>query len=105
MAKKIIVTESQLKKLVQHQAMKKLNEGVTFNDEESMGDELNVDTEDGKFVDGEEMTTDEMNTEMGMEDEMGDISLNEGKLKLKDTFNKLTKNPIINSLSSQVLKK
>jgi hypothetical protein len=106
MGKKIIVTESQLKRLIQHQAKMKLNEGMSFDDNTSTdemlaNDELDLDVEDGQFVDDTmEMGIDAM--EMGVEDDT--ISLNEGKLKLKDTFNKYMSNPIIDSLSSQVKK-
>jgi hypothetical protein len=51
MGKKIVITEGQLKRLVQYQTKTKLNEGITFGDEDKMRDELNLDVEDGKFVD------------------------------------------------------
>jgi hypothetical protein len=126
MGKKIILHESQLKRLIQHQSKVKLNEGITFNDEEQMKDELNLDVEGGKFVDGKdekpynpiddahsenETASDRMyNSDewvKAQQDAMEEdsISLNEGQLKLKDTFNKLTGNPIIKSLSSEILKK
>jgi hypothetical protein len=123
MGKKLIITESQLKRLVQYQTKTKLNEGVTFGDEDKMRDELNLDVEDDKFVDEKpynpiddahsehETAWDRMyNSDewvRAQQDALEDdaISLNEGQLKLKDTFSKFTGNPIINSLSSKILKK
>ncbi len=116
MGKKLVITESQLKRLIQYQTKMKLNEGVTFNDVESMSeDELNLDTEDGKFVDDtvsddatslpSPLNDEPISDEMSDEDMYSDISLNEGQLKLKDTFNKFIGNPIIKSLSSEIIKK
>ena len=115
MGKKIILHESQLKRLIQYQSKVKLNEGITPNGEEQTKDELNLDVEDGKFVDDNSSERETAMDRMYNSDdwvraqqdamEEDSISLNEGQLKLKDTFNKLTGNPIIKSLSSEILKK
>lgn len=123
MGKKIVITEGQLKRLVQYQTKTKINEGITFGDEDKMRDELNLDVEDGKFVDEKpynpiddahsehETAWDRMyNSDewvRAQQDALEDdtISLNEGQLKLKDAFSKFIGNPIINSLSSEILKK
>jgi hypothetical protein len=105
MGKKIILHESQLKRLIQHQSKLKLNEGITFNDEEQMKNELNLDVEDGKFVDDSENETawDGMYDSDGMEEDS--ISLNEGQLKLKESFKKFVTPSIINRQSSDIVRK
>jgi hypothetical protein len=110
MSKKIVITESQLKRLVQYQT--KLNESVLFGD----GEDFNGD--DDEMMDGEDISSETLDNDSSLDmksDEwddvpsdkfdMGNFSLNEGQLKLKETFNKLTGNPIIKSLSSEILKK
>lgn len=107
MGKKLIITESQLKKLIQNQSKDKLNEGVEFgemshdtNEMDKPTDDLGLDVVDGKFVDKDEEMGNPMDT---MQEDS--ISLNEGQLRLKETFNKFTGNPIIKSLSSEIIKK
>lgn len=118
MSKKIVITEGQLKRLVQYQTKKKLNESITFDSENKSDNELNLDVKDGKFVDEKpynpidnahsehETSWDRMyksddlvRAQEGAMDD-SDISLNEGQLKLKDTFNKFTGDPIINGIVS-----
>lgn len=125
MGKKIVLRESQLKRLLQYNTKQKLKESledlepVDYN-MGKQGDgnllpnppkELNVDVEDGKFVDytmgkegdyyEDDSTSAEIDMETGitMED---DYSLNEGQKELKSTFNKYMGNPIIESLSSKI---
>jgi hypothetical protein len=112
MGKKLIITESQLKKLIQNQSKDKLNEGVEFgemmhdtNEMDEPTDDLGLDVVDGKFVDKDEEVGNPIDSMQEYETEENSISLNEGQLKLKDTFNKLTGNPIIKSLSSEIIKK
>lgn len=100
MGKKLIITESQLKKLIENQSKEKLNEGVEFGELDKPTGDLDLDVADGKFVDKDEEQGNPMDS---MEEDS--ISLNEGQLKLKETFSKLTGNPIIKSLSSEIIKK
>jgi hypothetical protein len=123
MGKKIVITEGQLKRLVQYQTKTKLNEGITFGDEDKMRDELNLDVEDGKFVDENpnnpiddahsehETSMDRMynsdewvkSQQDAMEEDS--ISLNEGQLKLKESFKKFVTPSIINRQSSDIVRK
>jgi hypothetical protein len=123
MGKKIVITEGQLKRLVQYQTKTKLNEGITFGDEDKMRDELNLDVEDGKFVDEKpynpiddahsehETAWDRMyNSDewvKAQQDAMEEdsISLNEGQLKLKESFKKFVTPSIINRQSSDIVRK
>lgn len=142
MGKKVILRESQLKRLIQYNTKQKLKESLEDIEpiDYNMGvdgpnqlpnppAEINLDVEDGKFVDytmgnsddenqlpnpPEEINIDleedgysdvpdeaqiDMETGTTMED---DYSLNEGQKSLKKTFNKYMGNPIIESLSSKL---
>ena len=125
MGKKIVLRESQLKRLLQYNTKQKLKESLEDLEpvDYNMGKQgdgnllpnppkkLNVDVEDGKFVDytmgkegdyyEDDSTSAEIDMETGitMED---DYSLNEGQKELKSTFNKYIGNPIIESLSSKI---
>ena len=141
MGKKLILRESQLKRLVEYKTKQKLMESLEDiepidynmgkNDPDQLPNppsEINLDVEDGKFVDYNMGKNDpdqlpnppsEINVELEEDDysdvpadaeidmETGitmedDFALNEGQRKLKNTFNKFTGNPIIDSLSSKI---
>lgn len=61
--------------------------------------EIDVDLEEDDYSDVPVEAEIDMETGMTMED---DFMLNEGQKKLKNTFNKFTGNPIIESLSSKI---
>jgi hypothetical protein len=125
MGKKIILHESQLKRLIQHQTKIKLkedfffkydNEDDEFTDSDNeFTDDLNLDVEDGKFIDKtpynsiddsyseNETAWDGMYDSDEMEEDS--ISLNEGQLKLKESFKKFVTPSIINRQSSDIVRK
>lgn len=120
MAKKIILTESQLKQLIKRNAKMNLNESTLFRDDEihdpikdahaehetawdrmyNSDEWVQAQQNAGGYSDEE----DEMNDEEDEMDSENEITLNEGKISLKRTYNKFIKNPIIDSLSSTIKK-
>jgi hypothetical protein len=67
---------------------------------EDSDNKLNVDVVGGKFVDPKGMESDmeEYGTEETFENTDFGLNLNEGQIKLRKTFNKFMKNPIIKNL-------
>ncbi len=119
MGKKIVLRESQLKRLLQYNTKQKLKESledlepVDYNmgkdgDENQLPNppqEINLDIEEGDYYEGDYYEDDSMSAEIDMETGItmeDDYSLNEGQKELKSTFNKYMGNPIIESLSSKI---
>lgn len=107
MAKKIRITESQLKMILKNKA---LTESALGEDPHTKSDDLSgLEVRDGKFVDepehGPSFDDHIEKPEDGHDGMEHGFSLNEGQLKLKREFEKLTRKPNDKGLSGEIKNK